>query len=41
VGLTASTARYATNGTAQTTLPTSITPSSNSNNNVAWWAALG
>jgi hypothetical protein len=41
VGLTASTARYATNGTAQTTLPSSITPSSNTNNSIAWWAGLG
>jgi hypothetical protein len=41
VGLTAATARFATNGTSQTTLPSSITPSSNTNNNIAWWVGLG
>ncbi len=41
VGLTASTARYATNGTGATTLPSSITPGSNTIHHVAWWVALG
>lgn len=41
VGLTASTARYATNGTGQTTLPSPITPASNTNNHLAWWVGLG
>lgn len=39
--LTASTARWAVNGTAQTTLPSTITPASNSQTSVqAYWAAV-
>lgn len=41
VGLTASTARYATNGVGQTTLPASITPASNTIHHLAWWLGLG
>jgi hypothetical protein len=42
VGLTAATYRYATNGTAQTALPSSITPSSNTAGAFAGpWAAIG
>jgi hypothetical protein len=39
-GLTVSTARYATNSTAQHTLPSSITLSGNAFSSVAYWAAL-
>jgi len=38
--LSASTARWATNGSALTSVPASITPSSNSNEANSWWAAL-
>lgn len=39
--LTASTFRYATNGTSQTSLPASITPASNSTSNViVYWGAV-
>jgi len=42
IGLTASTLRYATNATAQTTLPSSITPASNSATAFAGpWFAIG
>jgi hypothetical protein len=42
VGLTASTFRFATNGTSQTVLPASITPASNSATTFAGpWAAIG
>lgn len=40
VGLTASTARYATNGTTSTTLPSSITAASNANSTPSWWGAF-
>lgn len=41
VNLTASTARFAVNGTTQTALPSTITPSSNSQTGVtAFWAAV-
>lgn len=40
-GLTAATARSATGPTSQTTLPTSITPASNTTNFAAMWFALG
>lgn len=40
VGLTASTARSATNSTGQTTLPASITPASNANNSADLWVGL-
>jgi len=33
--------RYATNGTSQTSLPSSITPSSNASAQFAYWAAIG
>lgn len=39
-GLTAATARYVTNGTGATTLPGSITPSSNVTSSPAWWGAV-
>jgi hypothetical protein len=38
--LTAATARYATNGSALTALPTSFTPSSSTLTQITWWAAL-
>lgn len=42
MGQTAATYRFATNGTSQTSLPTSITPASNSALNFAGpWAAVG
>jgi hypothetical protein len=42
VGLTGASMRYAVNGTAQTTLPASITPASNSATNAfPMWAAVG
>lgn len=41
VGLSVSVARYATNGTSATSLPSTITPASNSNHHIAWWVALG
>jgi hypothetical protein len=42
MGQTAATFRYATNGTSQTSLPTSITPASNSALNFAGpWVAVG
>lgn len=40
VGLTAANYRYATNGTGNTSLPASITLSSNAQDSIAWWAAL-
>lgn len=41
VGLTAATYRYAINGTGATTLPSTITPSANTSNAQAFWAAIG
>lgn len=40
VGLTASTARFAVNGTAQTSMPSSLTLSSNSLAAIALWAGV-
>ena len=39
-GLTASTARFATTGTVQTSLPGSITPASSALGAMSWWAGL-
>lgn len=39
--LTGASLRYATNGTVQTALPTSITPASNTATNLTYWAAVG
>lgn len=41
VGFTAANTRFATNGTVQTVLPSSITPASNSQASSAFWAAVG
>lgn len=41
VGLTAATYRFATSSTSQTSLPTSITPSSNAAANFQLWVAVG
>ncbi|HXJ26669.1 MAG TPA: hypothetical protein VNH17_13250, partial [Streptosporangiaceae bacterium] len=41
VGLSVSTARHATAGTTQTSLPSPITPSSNVLSQLAFWAAIG
>lgn len=41
LGLTAATARYATNATGQTSLPTSITPGNNVNAGLSYWVGLG
>ena len=40
LGLTVSTARWATNGTATTALPGTLTPASNVNSGITFWAGL-